>query len=144
MHVGLVEWLLDSRVCNARNVLNSFKQRIRICLIASQIIAGYLNIDRSRQPEIKNLGDHVGRQERKRHAGKLFRQTDAKVVNVLSRLVMVDRERHKNIGVRGAYGSRVVVGRIDAAVGKPDIVNDIGDLAWGQLLSDGLLDEVAE
>src|SRR5882757_134843 len=144
MHVRLIEWLLDSRVGNPGNVLDSFEQRIRIGLIARQIIAGYLNVDRSGQPEVQNLADHVGGQERKRHAGKLFGQADTQVMNVLSRFMVIDRESYENIGIRRAHCSRVVVGDVDAAVCKPDIVDHIGDFAWGQLLSDGLLNEIAE
>src|ERR1700751_5971254 len=119
MHVWLIEWLLNSRVRNPGNIPDSLKQRIRISLIARGVVASYLDIDGSRQPDIKDLADHIGRQERKRHTGKLFSQADTQVVYVLRRFVVVNRESYENIRVRGPYCSCVVVGRIDAAVGEP-------------------------
>ncbi len=144
MHVRLIEWLLNSRVCNPGNVPDMLEQCVGIRPIACQIIAGYLDVDGSRQPEIQNLAHHVGRQERKGHAGKLLGQADTEVVNVLCGFVMVDGKSDKNIRVRGSYCSRVVVGSIDAAIGQPNIVNHIGDFTRRQLLPDGPLDEIAQ
>src|SRR5580693_3816545 len=144
MHIGLIKWLLNSRIGHPGHVPDLVEQRVRINLIARQIIAEDLNVNRGRQTEVQNLANHVGRQERKGHPWKLLGQADAEVVNILSRLVVVDRESYKNVRVRGAYGSRVVVRRIDTAVREPNIVNHIGDLAWRELLFDRSLHEIAE
>jgi hypothetical protein len=58
--------------------------------------------------------------------------------------MVVDPKGDKNIRVRGAYGSCVVVGSIDTTVGESDIVNHVGDLARRELLFDESFHEIAE
>src|SRR4030081_2820635 len=58
--------------------------------------------------------------------------------------MVVLAERHQNIRIGGADSSCAAVGRIDAAVGQSDVVNNVGDFARRQLLPDRSLDETRE
>ena len=93
---------------------------------------------------MENLADHIRRQERKGHPRKFLRQTDSQIVNVLSRLVVIDRESGQDIRILSADSSRVVVRRVDAAIRKPDVVNDVGDFSWRELPANGSLDQVTQ
>ena len=53
-------------------------------------------------------------------------------------------ERHHDVGVPGADGSRVAVGKIDAAVGHADVVDDRAQFLLRNGLADRAVDAVAE
>ncbi len=144
VHIGFIEWLLDARVGYARYVFHLIQQGIREGLIPLQISPHHLNVDGSRQAKIKDLSDHIGRQERKGHAGKFFCQADSEVVNVLGCLMVVNAERHQDIRIRGTHGSSIQIGRVDAAVRQADIVDNVGDLARRKLSPNRSLDKITE
>ncbi len=65
-------------------------------------------------------------------------------MNVVIRGMVIGRQGHKNICVRCANRRRIAVGKIDAAVGQPDVVDNIVDFARRNLLPNRLLDLIAK
>src|SRR4029077_15338248 len=120
------------------------EQPICIALVSLQVVSHDLDIDRSRQAKVQDLADHIRRQEGEGHTRKLFRECQAKVVNVVIRGMVLGGKSHKNVGVRCADRSRITVRKIDAAVGQTDVVNNIDDFAGGNLPSNRPLDQIAE
>src|SRR5258708_4424185 len=103
-----------------------------------------LNIDGRRQSKVENLRHHVGRQEREGHTRKLFRQCQAKLVNVVVRRMVLRGQGHKNVRIRRSHRRRIAVGEIDTAIWQADVINDALDLSCRNLLSNRLLDLVAK
>jgi hypothetical protein len=57
--------------------------------VTVEVMADYLDINGSRQSKVQNLGDHVGRQKRKRYTRKVFGQARAKLFDiVVGRMVL--------------------------------------------------------
>ena len=63
--------LLDTRIGDPGHLANSFEELARVGVIGILVRSRHLQIDRRRQPEIEDLRDDVGRQEREGRAGKL-------------------------------------------------------------------------
>src|SRR5260370_8856264 len=144
MHVRQVKWLLDAQVRRPRHLPHLLQQGIRIGSVALQIGADDLNINRRGQTEIQNLADHIGRQESKGHAWKLFSQADPKIVDIAGRLMVVLGEAYQDVGIGSADRRRIAVGEVNPAVGQSDIVDDAGNLAGWKLLFDESFNHIAE
>ncbi len=112
--------------------------------VSLQVVSHDLDIDGSWQAKVQDLADHVGWQEREGHPGKLFRECESKLVNVVIRGMVVGRKRNKNVGIGCADWSRIAIGKIDAAVRQADVIDDIVHFAWRNLLSNRLLDLIAK
>ena len=66
MQLRLVERLLNSQIDGAGNdIFNLLIKLVRKGAVRNKVTAHDLNIERRRQSEIENLGDDIGRQERK-------------------------------------------------------------------------------
>ena len=85
--------------------------------------------------EIQNLADDIGRQKVKSDAGKILGQLDAQVVDIFLRGMMVSRKLGEDIGVSRSDRRGIAVGKIDAAVGKPDIVDEADQFGLRNLLA---------
>ena len=65
-------------------------------------------------------------------------------MNVVVRGMVLGGKRHQNVRVRCADRSGIAVGKIDAAVGQTDVVNDAVNFVCRNLLPNRLLDQVAK
>ena len=142
--IGLIEGLLNSQIGCPGNVPHLRQQRVCILAVSLQIVSDDLNIDRGRQAKVENLRDHVGGQERERDTRKLLRECQAKLVNVVVGGMMLGRQSYQDVSIRCAHRRRIAVGKIDAAVGQPYVVDDVMDFIGWNLLSNRPLDLIAE
>ncbi len=85
MEIGLIERLLHAEVNGARYRADLFEDLVCPDTVAFEIVTDHLNVDRSGQSEVQNLRDHVRGQERKCHAGEVFRQRQAELLDVVVR-----------------------------------------------------------
>ena len=95
-----------------------------------------LDVDGSGQAEIQNLADDVRGQEVKSDARKILGQFDAQIVDVFGGGMMILGQLDQDVGVAGADGRGIAVGKIDAAVGQPDVVDDADEFGLRNLLAD--------
>src|SRR5260370_11279681 len=142
--IRLIKGLLDPQIGSSCDIFQLAEQGIGIALVSLQVVSDDLDIDWGRQAKVQDLADHVGRQECEARTWKLLRECQTKVVNVVIRGMMLGGKSHKNVGVRCADRSRIAVRKIDAAVGQTYVVNNIDDLACGNLPSNRPLDLIAE
>ena len=142
--IGLIEGLLNSQIGCPGNVPHLRQQRVCILAVSLQIVSDDLNIDRGRQAKVENLRYHVGGQERERHTRKLLREYQTKLVNVVVGGMVLRRQSHEDVSIRCAHRRRIAVGKIDAAVGQPYVVDDVMDFIGWNLLSNRPLDLIAE
>src|SRR5713101_9193328 len=142
--IRLIERLLDPQIRCSCNVFQLAEERICVALVSLQVVSHNLHIDWGRQAKIKDLADHVGRQECEAHAWKLFWKFQTKLMNVVIRGMVLGGKSHKDVGIRRADWSRITIGEIDAAEGQAYVVNDVLDFAWRNLLSNRPLDLIAK
>src|SRR5579862_4421065 len=98
----LVKGLLDSQVSRAGYVSDLLEQLIRPRAIAFQIVTDDLNVDGRRQPEVQNLSDDIRRQKGEHHTRELLRQAQSKFLHISIGGMMLGRQSHQNVRVRGA------------------------------------------
>ncbi len=139
-----VEQLLHVHVSGAGNAPQPVGNLLRDLVVGRHVGADELNVDGRRQAEVQDLGDDVGRLEEELHARELPRQLLAQLADVVRRRMMVLLiQAHQNFCVAGADHAGVAVGKIDAGVGQPDVVEDGDQLVFGDLLPQILLDFIA-
>ena len=63
---------------------NLLEQSVRILMVAVQVVAHDLNVDRRGETEIENLTHDVGGKKCKGYARELFRQSDPEIMDVLA------------------------------------------------------------
>jgi hypothetical protein len=112
---GIVEILLDVRVGDARDTPDTIQQLLGKGVVAGEVEAPYLHVDRRRCAEVQDLGYDVRRQEGEGHAGEFGRELSAQAADVVGCRGMVFLQRDQDIRVGGAGRRRVAVGQIDAA-----------------------------
>ena len=56
-------------------------------------------------------------------------------MNKVSGRLVLRGQGHENIGIHGSHDPRIIVGKVDAAVGQTYVVDDIGDLVRRNLLA---------
>ncbi len=131
--VGFIEGLLNPQIGRSGDISHLREQCVCIEPVSLQVVSDDLNVDRCGQAKIEDLADHVGRQESKAHTRELLRECQTKLMNVVVRGVVIDRQRHKNVRIRCAHRRRIAVGKIDATIGQAYVVNDALDLACRNL-----------
>src|SRR5271156_4787116 len=95
-----------------------------LCKVTLDILTDDLDIDGRRQPEIEDLADHVRRLEKELRSRKFMRQIKAKLALIICRGTMIRLERNHDVRIRGADGSRIGIGQVDAAVRKANVVEN--------------------
>ena len=68
LEIGVVEILLDARVDDARHRAHLLQDLVGDVAVVVDVGAVDLDVDRRRQAEVQDLGDHVGRQRIERDA----------------------------------------------------------------------------
>ena len=116
---------------------NCSRMRSATARLSCQVGAFDLHVDRRRQSEVQDLGDHVRRQKIEGNAGKFAAPARA----------AAPRRNRRSDGDRGLSETRMSasaapitpedrVGQIDAAVRQADVVEDRVHLAAGMTLAD--------
>ena len=140
-----VEQLLHVHVGSARNTPQPIGNLLRDGVVGCHVGANQLNVDGRGQAEVQDLGDDVGRLEEKLHTGKLPRQTLAQLADVVRCGMMVLLiQAHQDFRVAGADHAGIAVGKIDAGVRQPDVVEDRDQFVFRDLLPQILLDFIAK
>ena len=120
-----VEGLLNARVGDSRDAGDLGQQLVGIGAVGLDLRADDLHVDRRGQAEVENLGHNVGGQEGEGRARKLARQLFAHRLHVSRRLGLPTVvQGDEDIGIRGADGSGIGVGHVDAADRQADVVDD--------------------
>ena len=135
----IVGRLLDPCIRDAGYPANPAQQLIGIAEIRRHIGAADLQVDRRRRTEIEDLADDVGRQERKRQAGKGAWQLFAERLNIFVGRPMPLFQLDLDIAVLRADHAGVVIGHVDAADRHADVIGERFDLAGRNDLADRLL-----
>ena len=104
------------------------------------IAAADLDVDRRGCAEIQDLADDVGRQEREGEARKALGQPASQLGHVVGGRPVIGSELDLNLAVLAADRAGVVVGHVDAAHWKADILDQRLDLARRDDAADLLLD----
>ena len=113
-------------------------------MVGSDVHAHDLHVDRTRQAEIQGLAHDIGRQECKRRRRKILPERAAQPALIVGAGMMLLLQRNENIGITRADRGRRAVGRIDAAVRQPNVVDDAREFGGGDDLADVRLDRVAK
>ena len=113
-------------------------------MVGSHVRPHDLNIERSGQTEVQNLGDHIDGQSVKLGAGKLLRKVGKQSCYILIRRIVIRSQRNSDIRVRRTNGSRRAVRQIQTAVGQTDVVDDACYFLLRDLSSYFVIDQVAE
>src|SRR6267143_2632425 len=99
---------------------------------------GDLHVDGRGSPEIQDLRHDVRRLKEKLHAGKALRELFAQIIDVhAGGLAVYFLQLDKKFRVGTPDGAGVAVGKVYAAVGQADIVEDRGQ----RVLRDGLAND---
>src|SRR6185369_17808750 len=136
--------LLDAQVGCSRDIADALQQFVGNHAIGLQIIPDDLHIDGRRQSEVQDLTDYIRGQERERHARKLLGQVEPEIVYILLGRSMLLSQADQDVGISRPTRGRTAIGKIDAAVGNPNIVDDAGDILGWNLLADGVFNQVAK
>jgi len=113
-------------------------------LAGGDVVAFYLNVHRRGNSEVENLRRDVGRKKVEGGAGKLARQFIAQIANIVRCRVMVGLERDFDVGVVRSNRTTGQMLHVRSAVGKADVVQNVVDLGWRDLLANVVLNQVAE
>ena len=143
-HAGVVERLLDAGIDGAGNVAHVVEHALGQGAVCVEIGAHDLDVDGRRQAEVQDLRDDVHRQRIKRHAGVFAGQHLAQHFDIVRRGVVLRRELHLDVRVGRTDGRRCRIGKVQAGIGQPDVIDDADDLAGGNVLADGGVDVVAQ
>jgi len=103
-----------------------------------------LNIDRSGQSKVQNLGHNVHRHHIERHARVLVSQHAAQPLDILLAGMMIAGQLHLDICVGGAYRRGGRVGKIQRGVRQADVVENRHHFVGRNLPADGLLHVIAK
>jgi hypothetical protein len=112
--------------------------------IIGAIVTDSPHIDLRGQPEIQDLGDHVGRLKIEGVLREGRRQLSAQFADIVGRGCMPLLERHQDHAVIDADRRAVGKGQIIEARGQADIVDDQLALAGGDDLTDLILDSLED
>src|ERR1700742_1986473 len=91
--------------------------------IRGEVGAADLQVDRRRRAEIQDLGDDVRRQEGEYDPREVPRQFLAQQADIFSVRLVVFFQLDLNVAVLRADRAAGVVGHVDAAGRKPDVVD---------------------
>ena len=141
---GLIDRLLDPQVDDARHLVDLLVEALRKRPVGDHVAADHLDIDGRGQSKIENLADDVGGQEIEHQPRKLFRQLGAQQLEVAGGRRMPRFQRDLDVGVGSADGARHVVRHIGAGQRQTDVVDDGGDLGFGNEPAQLGLDLVAQ
>src|SRR6202040_3887549 len=106
MKFWIVERLLNSQVYCTGNKFKFVDQAFGEKAIRRQIAAYYLNIERSRQSKIENLGDDINRQLVESDSRKIVPQLHTQLSDIFFRRPVILREFYLNISISGSDRSR--------------------------------------
>ena len=93
-------------------------------LVAGQVTAQHLNVERRRQPKIDGLADDVRRQEIKSGAGKIAIEREAQIPDIIRRWPVSVAQRDQNVGVGRAGHAAVAIAEVDAGNRQANIVEN--------------------
>ena len=146
VHIDLriIKHLLDAQVGNAGNQADALEQVRGVSVIGLLVMTDDLHIDGCRQAEIEDLGDDVGRQERKRGAWELLWQSGAQLLDEVRGRSVALLEADQGVAVLGSDRAGVLVGHVNAGKRQPDIVDDVVELIGRDGLADSLFDQVEQ
>src|SRR6266850_3229847 len=114
-------------------------------IISALVHAGHLHINGCGSSEIQNLRDDIGRLEEKLHAGETLGEFLAQVVDVhAGRLAADFFQLNQDFRVGAPNRARVAVGKIYAAVGQADVVEDRGQFFFWNGFADDTIDLVGD
>jgi len=102
--IGLVEGLLNPEICSSWNVFHFLEQRRPITPVPVQVVSHNCTSMGAGKTKVQNLADHVGWQECEGCTRELFWERQTKLVNVVVRGMVIDIQRHKNVGIRCPTG----------------------------------------
>ena len=143
IEAGIIEGLLYTRVGDAGHAAKLLENLIGHSTVGLDIGAFDLNVDRSRQAEVENLGDNVGGQKIEGHAGKLLRQLLAQAPDIVRRRVMLAVERHGDVGIARPDHAIRAVHEVHGAIGQADIVDNGAHFLARNQLPDCVLHQIA-
>src|SRR6202034_3407277 len=95
-----------------------------------------LNIDRSRQSKVENLGHHIGRREPNADSDKIVLHANSDRLDESVCRVVILVERNQNVAICGAHRSSIVVRGVDTAIGNPKVIDYSLQLVGGNNLPD--------
>ena len=139
----IVELLLDACIDDAGNLPHLLQHIVGHATVGIDVLAADLDVDRRRQTEIEDLGDHVCRQRIKRDGGKVARQRQPDLLHIAIGRMMVFLELDHDVGVGGTDHARRRMGKVHAAVRQADIVDDRAHFVGWNDFTDFVFDEVA-
>src|SRR6266850_2892874 len=114
-------------------------------IISALVHAGHLHINGCGSSEIQNLRDNVRRLEEEVHAREALGEFLAQVVDVhAGRLAADFFQLNQDFRIGASDRARVAVGKIDAAVGQADVVENRGQFVLRNGFPDDAIDLVGE
>src|SRR5467141_5135997 len=128
-----------------RNVAELVGEPFADQIVSALVHAGHLHINGCGSSEIQNLRDDIGRLEEKLHAGETLWEFLAQVVNVHAGWLAADFfQLNQDFRIGAPDRARVAVGKIYAAVGQADVVEDRGQFVFRNGFADNAIDLVGE
>src|ERR1700730_9187696 len=115
---------LDPEIHCTRNVANLIHELTGKREVSCSVRTANLNVDRGRQPEVKNLCDDIGGGEPDTDVWKIMVHASSDNLDEFIRWIVVFVERNQNVAVGRAHRSSGVVGDINAAVGNSQIIDN--------------------
>ena len=124
VEVRRVDFLLQMRVDDARNRRNAPRISFATRKVLRPVVAHGPHVDLRRQPEIQDLGHHVGRLEIERILGKCRRQHLTQLLDIVGGRRVAVLQRHLDDAVIDADGRTVGECQIVGPRRQADIVDD--------------------
>ena len=119
-----IDLLLQMRIGDAGKRGDAPAEFLRHAQVGRPVVADGANVDLCRQPEIEDLGDHVGGLEIEGHVGEGGRQCVAQLAHVAGGWRVTLLERYQDHAVIGADGRTVGECEVIRSLRHPDVVDD--------------------